>query len=221
MAVKKPARARGKARKTSKMAPPAPQEAAPVEAPIELAVPADEPASEPQPRMKFTRKAAVVVGLLAIAVIAGAAMFSGRDSGQRMEAAAVAAPVQPETASAPPAPAKPVRAVPGKKAPPRVRPADAPPAPKTAAELPDAATLDGCLEQSGQTFRLKNTSGDDAPKSRSWKSGFLKKTARPVDVVDWNNRLKDHVGERISVSGMFVDGEMHVRTLRRVSLSCN
>ena len=160
-----------------------------------------------------------------IAVIAGVTMFAGRDSAERAEAAPVAA--QPEVRAVQPPPVKPVRAIAGargKKTPPKVRAAEAPGSPvvpKTASEIPDAVMIEGCLEQSGQTFRLKDTSGEGAPRSRSWKSGFLKKRTRPVDVVDWNNRLKDHVGERVSVSGMFVDGEMRVSTLRRVAVMCN
>ena len=179
------------------------------------------------PRMGMTKMVGAGLALVGIATLAGVVMLTGRDSGERAEAAAVAA--QLDSPAVPPQAAKPVRAIAGvparnKKAPAKPRPADAPgtaAAPKTASELPDAVMLEGCLEQSGDTFRLKNTTGEDAPKSRSWKSGFLKKGSRPVDVVDWNNRLKSHVGERISVSGMFVDGEMHVRSLRRVSSSCN
>ena len=40
-----------------------------------------------------------------------------------------------------------------------------------------SVTLTGCLERDDETFRLKNTTGDDAPKARSWRSGFLRKRA--------------------------------------------
>jgi hypothetical protein len=166
--------------------------------------------------------------LVVIAVVAAAVMIGARASSEPAEAAAVSSPSDVPAAQPQPQPAKPkpVRAIAGtpKQAPARVRAVDAPGAvvaPKTAAELPDAVTIAGCLERSGDTFRLKDTSGNDAPKSRSWKSGFLKKSSSPVTVVDWSNRLNDHVGKRISVSGMFVDGEMRVRSLRRLAASCN
>ena len=175
-------------------------------------------------KMKLTKAMGAGLAFVGVAVVAGVVMFAGGDSGERAEAATVAAEIDSPDVQ----PTKPIRAIAGvpKKSAsaPKARPADtprSPAAPKTASELPDAVMLEGCLEQSGDTFRLKDTKGDDAPKSRSWKSGFLKKGARPVEVVDWNNRLKNHVGERVSVSGMFVDGEMHVRTLRRVSATCN
>lgn len=178
-------------------------------------------------RVKLTKTMGAGLAFAAVVVVAGVVMFAGWDSGERAEAAVAAAP-----ADMPDAPAQtstPIRAIAGvpaktKKPAPKARTEDAPGSvqvPKTAADLPDAVVIEGCLEQNGDGFRLKNTTGEDAPKSRSWRSGFLKKGSRPVDVVDWNNRLKNHVGERISVSGMFVDGEMRVRTLRRVSIACN
>ena len=180
-------------------------------------------------RVKVTKAMGAGLAFAAVVVVAGVVMFAGRDSGERAEAAASAA-APSDTSDVPAQPSTPIRAIAGvpaktkKPAPPKVRTEDSPKTvdvPKTAAEMPDAVVVEGCLEQNGDGFRLKNTTGEDAPKSRSWKSGFLKKGSRPVDVVDWNNRLKNHVGERVSVSGMFVDGEMRVRTLRRVAATCD
>jgi hypothetical protein len=83
-------------------------------------------------------------------------------------------------------------------------------------------TIAGCLERDGGTFRLKDTSGLDAPKSRSWKSGFLKKGTPRIELLDAANQLKlrDHVGQRVSVTGTLVDREMQARSLRSVSTSC-
>ena len=94
-----------------------------------------------------------------------------------------------------------------------------PPAAKKVASV----TITGCLERDDNSFRLKETAGDNAPKSRSWKSGFLKKGPAPVAVVDASNRLKlqSHVGERVSVTGTLVDREMQGRTLQRIAASCN
>jgi hypothetical protein len=98
------------------------------------------------------------------------------------------------------------------------------PVAETAAKEPAPAstpmTITGCLERSDETFRLKDTTGVNAPKSRSWKSGFLKKGSASIEVVDAANRLKDHVGQRVSVTGTLVDGEMHVRSVQRVAASC-
>ncbi|HEY1303908.1 MAG TPA: hypothetical protein VGF24_10195 [Vicinamibacterales bacterium] len=83
-------------------------------------------------------------------------------------------------------------------------------------------TIAGCLAKDGDTFRLKDTTGAYAPRSRSWKSAFLRKSSASVGIVDASRRLRlrSHVGERVSVTGRLVDGEMRVRSLRRVASSC-
>jgi len=90
-------------------------------------------------------------------------------------------------------------------------------------ETPQLVTIAGCLAQDGETFRLKDTTGADAPRSRSWKSAFIHKGPTPVEVVDASHHLKltNHVGERVSVTGTMVDGEMQVRSLHRIATSCN
>jgi hypothetical protein len=62
----------------------------------------------------------------------------------------------------------------------------------------------------------------DAPRSRSWKSGFLKKGPATIELVDAGHTVKlaDNVGRRVSVTGQLVDREMRVRSMRRLSASC-
>jgi hypothetical protein len=83
-------------------------------------------------------------------------------------------------------------------------------------------TMTGCLEVTKDTFRLNDTTGADAPKARSWKSGFLKKNSASIKVVDAANRLQlpTHVGQRVSVTGTLVDREMKVRSLKRIAATC-
>jgi ABC-type uncharacterized transport system auxiliary subunit len=83
-------------------------------------------------------------------------------------------------------------------------------------------TITGCLEQDDDVFKLKNTDGLDAPTSRSWKSGFLKKRPATITVLDASHKwkLEKHIGERISVTGSIIDREMQVRSLSRVTSSC-
>jgi hypothetical protein len=89
-------------------------------------------------------------------------------------------------------------------------------------ETTPVVTITGCLERSDDTFRLKDTSGADAPRSRSWKTAFLKKRSASLDVLDAANRLKmdDYVGQRISLTGTLVDREMRARSLQPVAPSC-
>ena len=87
-----------------------------------------------------------------------------------------------------------------------------------------AVTISGCLEASvsDDTFRLTGTDGSDAPKSRSWKSGFLKRRPAPVELIDSANalRLRAYVGQRITATGLLMNREMQVRSLRAAGSSC-
>lgn len=81
-----------------------------------------------------------------------------------------------------------------------------------------AVTIAGCLEREEGTFRLTDPSGADAPTSRSWKSGFLKKRPVQIAVADavGTLNLRNHVGQRVAATGTLVDREMRARSVRRV-----
>jgi hypothetical protein len=83
-------------------------------------------------------------------------------------------------------------------------------------------TIEGCLQAGDDAFWLKDTSGADAPKSRSWKSGFLKKHSSSVEVVDTNDALKLErvVGQRVAATGIVADRRMRAHMLQRVAASC-
>lgn len=87
---------------------------------------------------------------------------------------------------------------------------------------PSPVTLAGCLERASNVFRLTDATGADVPKSRRWKSGFLKKGSASIDLVESGNglRLRDHVGKRVSVTGTLTDRRMRVQSVRRVAPSC-
>ncbi len=84
-------------------------------------------------------------------------------------------------------------------------------------------TIAGCLERSNDSFKLKDTTGADAPKSRSWKSGFLKKGSPSIEVVDPAHAvtLANFVGRRVSVTGTLDGREMKVTSMRRMAPSCD
>jgi hypothetical protein len=86
-----------------------------------------------------------------------------------------------------------------------------------------AVTVTGCLERGEGAFRLTAISGAEAPKSRSWKSGFLKKKASDLEVVDSGKKikLKDHVGHRDALTGTIEDGQMRVQSVRHLAASCS
>jgi hypothetical protein len=158
----------------------------------------------------------MVIGVLCFL---GAAMVIGAaTSDVRQEVAAPHAQARPAASTAP-ATAAATTAPP--MAEPAVPTADA--MAKAAAPKVAAVTITGCLERDAETYRLKDTTGDNAPKARSWKSGFLKKNTATVEVVDApkSAKLPSHVGERVSVTGVLNGREMQVRSLQRLSPSCS
>ncbi len=84
-------------------------------------------------------------------------------------------------------------------------------------------TITGCLERDGDAYWLKDTSGADAPKARSWKTGFLKKRAARIELIDTSAalRLSTHLGERVAATGTLANREMRARSLRRIAPSCD
>ena len=86
-------------------------------------------------------------------------------------------------------------------------------------------TITGCLEVSvsQDEFRLTDTEGLDAPKSRSWRTGFLKKRSAPVALVEAPDALalQTHVGRRVSATGLLTSHDLKVSALRVVGPSCN
>lgn len=151
-----------------------------------------------------------------------------------------AAPEEVQPAPKPRAPrttAKPAAAVVGSKgstAQPMTKAAADPPVPSsrteaaptataTATAQGEPATIIGCLEFDDDTFRLKDTEGEDAPKARSWRSGFIRRSNARLDVVDASNRLRlsTHVGHRISLTGTLVDREMQARSVKMVADTCD
>ena len=155
------------------------------------------------------------VAMLMLILAAGALWLAVRESSNAPEAAAsapVATAIAPEPATVhktekPAAPASPSAV------------ADAGSA-RAASTKPVSIT--GCLQQAGSGFVLKNAEGASISKSRSWKSGFLKRSAPSIDLLDAGNaaHLGSHVGQRVSVSGPFADGEMRVQSLHRVAATC-
>lgn len=156
---------------------------------------------------------------------------------------AVATPSQPAAQTKAPVAAPPRKPTAAKPAAPDAATADAPagdaPGANTAAgttatagivapvsaqvQESEAVTLTGCLVRDDEMFRLKDPIGAEAPKSRSWKSGFLRKRPASVDIIDPANslRLTNYIGERVTVTGLLDDREMRVRSLRPASGSCS
>jgi hypothetical protein len=98
-----------------------------------------------------------------------------------------------------------------------------PAAPTETRNAAAAVTISGCLQGGEDSFWLKDTDGVDAPKARSWKSGFLTKRSASIQVVDGVNglNLSKYVGQRVTATGMLTNRTMQARSLHRVAASCN
>jgi hypothetical protein len=88
-----------------------------------------------------------------------------------------------------------------------------------------AVTISGCLEMTvdQEEFRLTETEGADAPKSRGWRSGFLTKRSAPVELTDLSDTagLRKYVGLRVAVTGFLTDRKLRVRSFQAAGTSCN
>ena len=82
-------------------------------------------------------------------------------------------------------------------------------------------TLSGCLEADDHELRLKNANGAEAPKSRSWKTGFLTRRSSDVTVVANKLDLRSHVGRRVTLTGELADRRLQVRSLQPSAVRCD
>jgi hypothetical protein len=169
----------------------------------------------------------VIAGAGAICVVTAAALIAARAPSPRPDV--TRGDVRLE-ANAPqekrPAPARvAVRTPPAAESvkPAVVKPTAKSPAAESAPGAAAGTTMTGCLELDDETFWLKDASGTDVPASRSWKSGFLKKRAARIELVDATQTLKlrAHVGERVAATGILTNREMLARSVRRIATSCN
>ena len=168
-------------------------------------------------RTHFTVTRPMAICIIIVSIV-GTAMLIVANSSEPTSAAS-SVPDQPIVAVAP------AQETPVAKAQKRSATAAQPASAETAGVIADSnlATVEGCLVQEEDQFRLKNTTGEDAPKGRSWKSGFLHKSSKTIDLLDHSHRLNlgRHVGERVAITGVLDNRELQGTALKRVSESCS
>jgi hypothetical protein len=90
---------------------------------------------------------------------------------------------------------------------------------------PEPVTITGCLEGNANPnqFRLTDTDGIDAPRSRSWRTGFLKKHSMSVALVEPldPHTLQAQVGQRVAATGRLTSRELRVSSLRTIGPRCD
>ena len=158
---------------------------------------------------------AILVGVICFA--AAAALIAARQPSHRTDIARVDAPLQ-EAVMAPRPEMKKTVTAKTSTAPAAV---ETTPAVEPVKEMA-LVTITGCLEREDEAFWLKEASGADAPKSRSWRSGFLKKRPPSIKLVDATNALKlpGHVGRRVAATGTLMNRDLRASSLQRVAASC-
>ena len=93
---------------------------------------------------------------------------------------------------------------------------------KAPAKSTAPVSMTGCLRAGGGGYVLTSLKGNQAPKARSWKTGYIMKTTRDVVVRPAAGmKLQDHVGRQVTVVGMVDGTHMTARTIRRVATSCS
>jgi len=94
-----------------------------------------------------------------------------------------------------------------------------------AAAAPGTVTITGCLEVSvnEDRFRLTDTDGLEAPKSRSWRTGFLKKQSTAVALVEPPDphSLRTQIGQRVAATGVLTSHDLRVTSLRATGARCD
>ena len=161
-----------------------------------------------------------VAGTAALAILLATVQINtSAQSKTPAKAPAKAAPAKPAPAKAAPAKAAPAKATAAKAAPAKVAAA---PVVAVVPVDPNTVTMIGCLESDGSNYRLADVQGNLAPKGRSWKTGFVTKKTKNIDLVGVpaSLKLQDHVGRKVSVSGLR-DDETHLkaRSIRQLG-SC-
>ena len=160
-----------------------------------------------------------VAGTAALAVLLATVQITSAQSKTPVKAPAKAAPAKPAPAKAAPAKAAPAKAVAAKPVPAKVAAAPVAVVPVD----PNTVTMIGCLESDGSNYRLADVQGNQAPKGRSWKTGFITKKTKNIDLVGApaSLKLQDHIGRKVSVSGL-KDDDTHLkaRTIKQLG-SCS
>ena len=119
-------------------------------------------------------------------------------------------------------PAKPA-AAPAKTAAAKAAPAKATVKAVPAAEPIGSITMTGCLHADGRKYMLTNLEGSQVPTGRNWKTAFVTKKSKDVEVTPSPGvRLGDHLGRKVSVVGTR-DGDTHLqaRSIKQLTGSCS
>ena len=95
-------------------------------------------------------------------------------------------------------------------------------APFVAVSPPNARVL-GYYTLSASVLTLTDLPDGQAPKARTWKTAYVTKSSKDIEVVGATNlKLKDHVGHQVTLTGVR-NGYSHLqaRSIKHVATSCS
>jgi hypothetical protein len=98
-----------------------------------------------------------------------------------------------------------------------------PAAPTASKAATPSSSLTGCLQPDGDHYKLTDLPDGQAPKARTWKTAYVTKSSKDIEVVGATNlKLKDHVGHKVTIVGTR-DGETRVKatSLKMVATHCS
>ncbi len=81
-----------------------------------------------------------------------------------------------------------------------------------------STTITGCLRVDGTRYVLSDA-GDTAPKARNWKTAFVTRSTRTIEIVGapTSARLNQHVGRKVMLVGTRTDaGHFKLQAVKQV-----
>jgi hypothetical protein len=89
------------------------------------------------------------------------------------------------------------------------------------AQSPAPVSMTGCLRASRSGYVLTGLRGNQAPKARNWKTGYIMTTRDFVVSPTAGVKLQDHIGRQVTVVGVVDGTRITARTIRRIATSCS
>ena len=98
------------------------------------------------------------------------------------------------------------------------------PAPKSknATVKADTVTYVGCLraDDDGDRYMLTEISGPNAPRSRSWKTGFITKRSVDMEVSGPRGKMKENNGRLVRITGRRDGNELFAKSITFAGATC-
>ncbi|MBI2220614.1 MAG: hypothetical protein HYU53_05345 [Acidobacteria bacterium] len=102
-------------------------------------------------------------------------------------------------------------------------PAPAKASKRAVADRGEVVTFVGCLRSAdhGARFMLTDITGPNAPRARSWKTGFITRRSVSMTVTSGRSiKLRDSVGKLVRITGRRAGDDLHAESLAFAGAIC-